>query len=278
MAEAHMFARVVQSGDIVEVYTYKNAIKVGHSRDYEIVRKDGSEIDGTEEKREDNLYRSRQNVRRIIWSNMGQYTKFITLTYAETVLDRETVVKDIKTFVLAMRRRGYDMKYLYVLENQKERGEREGNEGCLHVHMVLFIDEYIPYEVLNQCWKKGSTNINAIDSVRNLGAYVCKYITKDSCRVWGSHVYGVSRGLNRPVEEHMYSDVGGYSDNVYDGIHPNDIVNALDVTFTSTMRYDYRDSDGVGRSQTVVYRQGKWRDGNIIEQRTECPWDDVEEI
>ena len=62
------------------------------------------------EKRSDSMYRSRREVRRLIWSNQGKYTKFITLTYKETELDVDRVGKHIKSFVKAMRRKGYDMQ------------------------------------------------------------------------------------------------------------------------------------------------------------------------
>ena len=157
-----MRCKAVVSGDIVELYFYKVPITCGNKREIDIVKK----IDREEaEKRNDNLYRARKNIRQIIWSNQSKYTKFIILTYADTVLDIDKVRYDISKFVKNMKNRGYDMKYLYVLENQKERGIKENNDGCLHVHMVLFIDKYIPKEDIDKSWKKGYTGINAIDNI-----------------------------------------------------------------------------------------------------------------
>lgn len=65
MPEAHLFSKVVISGDVVEVYTYSSAIKVGQERPYDIVRRNGTEVERPPEKREDNLFRARQNVRRL---------------------------------------------------------------------------------------------------------------------------------------------------------------------------------------------------------------------
>ena len=83
MAEpSHMFCKIVQSGEVVEAYIYSNSIKVGHKREHEVVRRKKSDLDDEGlEKRSDNIYRSRKEVRRIIWANQGKYTKFITLTY-----------------------------------------------------------------------------------------------------------------------------------------------------------------------------------------------------
>ena len=151
MAEpSHMFSKIVQSGEVVEAYIYSNSIKVGHKREHEVGRRKKSDLDDEGlEKRSDSMYRSRREVRRLIWSNQGKYTKFITLTYKETELDVDRVGKHIKSFVKAMRRKGYDMKYLGVLEHQTARGEKEGNEGSWHIHMVLFIEEFIPKDLMN---------------------------------------------------------------------------------------------------------------------------------
>lgn len=265
MAEQHLFSRVVVSGDVVELYLYSSGVLVGQARRHDVVRKDYEEIGEDAEKRMDNLLRSRQTIRRIIWANQGKYTKFVTLTYRETVLDLKRVRRDLQTFVQAMRRRGYDMKYLYVLENQRERGEKEGNAGCLHVHMLIFIDQYIPQADLSACWKHGFLKINALDNVRSVAAYVCKYITKDNFAAFGQKVYGCSLGLQRGTEERFYTE--GMSDNTY--LHPKDVLKALDVTYYDKMHHGYIAQDGSAQQMTVFYYQGRWKDGNIIDQAKE---------
>ena len=91
MNELFMFSKAVRSGEKVELYVYSQSIKCGHERGYDIVRRDKTVVTEPLEKREDSMFRSRQNVRHIIWANMGRYTKFVTLTYADTVLDRQIV-------------------------------------------------------------------------------------------------------------------------------------------------------------------------------------------
>lgn len=261
MSEQHLFSRVVVSGNVVELYLYSSGIPVGQARKHEVVRKDYEEIGDEAEKRMDSLLRSRQTIRRLIWANQGKYTKFVTLTYRETVLDLNRVRLDIRAFVKAMRRRGYDMKYLYVLENQRERGEKEGNAGCLHVHMLIFIDQYIPQSDLTTCWKHGFIKINALDNVRSVAAYVCKYITKDNFAAFGQKVYGCSLGLNRGTEERFYTE--GMSDNTY--LHPKDVLKALDVTYYDKMHHGYIAQDGSAQQMTVSYYQGRWKGANVIE-------------
>ncbi len=254
--------KFVVCGDTVEVYEYSTPISVGHSRDYDIVRRDSTEEKCV--KRNGNLYRSRQNVRRIIWSNQGKYTKFVTLTYADIVLDVKRVRRDVTTFVQNMRRLGYDMKYLYVLEQQKKRGEKEGNSGCLHIHMLIFIDKFIPYQDINKCWKKGSTDIQAVEDINNLGAYVSKYITKDNFAEFGKKCYACSLNLNRGETERFY--LGQYSDTLFN-VQGNDILQGLDINFYSSMRHDYiSPTDGSAQVQTVKYYQGKWKDKNLIKE------------
>lgn len=263
MAEAHVMSRVVISGDVVEVYQYSTPIRCGYERQYEIVHRDREVVDDELSKRNDNLFRARQNVRRLIWANMGKYSKFITLTYSHTVLDVLQVQKDLHAFTQYLRRKGYTMNYVYVLEHQKERGVREGNDGCLHVHMLVFNDVKLQLSLLNKAWPHGYTDISSIRKVKDLGAYLCKYITKENSAEFGRHVYGCSRGLKRSAEECFYSE--GYSDTTYNGLHPDNVMAALDVCYSSKVRYDFLGKDGTLIHQTVTYYQGKWKDGNIID-------------
>ena len=203
-------------------------------------------------------------MRRLIWANQSQYTKFLTLTYRETMLDVKKVGRDVTTFVQAMRRKGYDMKYLYVLEHQKERGEKEDNDGSLHIHMVVFIDRFIPVAVLGECWKHGIFDIKKIEHVQNLAAYISKYITKETIADFGCRCYSCSLGLIRAKEERFYME--GFSDNTYNGLHPKDVINSMDVTYKTQMRHDFIDpSTGIARTQITNYYQGKFIGGNPIE-------------
>ena len=265
-----MRCKCVVSGEKVELFFYKVPVKCGFKIDKNNTDKveidENIKIDDEEKtKRLSNVLRARKNIRRIIWSNQGKYTKFVTLTYANTVLDIDNVRYDVFKFVKNMKNKGYDMKYLYVLENQRERGEKEGNEGSLHVHMVLFIDKYIPFEDINKSWRKGSTHISAIEDIEDLGAYVCKYITKDNLSDFGKRCYSCSLGLDRPSEERFYTL--GFSDTDYN-FQPEEVLQALNITFYQKMTHDFLDPvTGEGRNQEVMYYQGYWKDKNIIKER-----------
>lgn len=248
-----MYSKIVVSGDNAEIYYYSVPINC-NSKPH---KKTEKIKDNECEKRLDNLYRARLNLRRIVWSNFTEYSKFITLTYSETVLDENKVKYDVKIFVKYMRRLGYEMRYLYVLEHQKERGKKEDNKGSLHVHMLLFVDKYVPYEDINRCWKHGYTDIHKIEDVKNMGAYVSKYITKDTVADFGHKCYVCSLGLKRPQQERFYTL--GYSDNGID-VQPSDILSKLDVTYKSKFRHDFFTDKGEPSTQTVTYIQGKLKD------------------
>lgn len=163
-------------------------------------------------KRLDNLKRARDSVAAIVYTNLTPHTKFLTLTTAKTVLDVSVFSRMLTTFFQAMKRKGYDLDYIYVLERQKKRGKKEGNEGSLHAHIIIFNDEFIELEVLNKCWKHGNIDIKILDGlrcknnkksqelIRNPASYVCKYITKESVAEFNEKVYRCSKGLKRPVE------------------------------------------------------------------------------
>ena len=162
-------------------------------------------------KRMDNLKRARDTVAQIVYTNLTPNTKFLTLTSAKTVLDVPVFQRMLQTFFQAMKRKGFDLDYIYVYERQKRRGQKEGNAGCLHVHIIVFNNEYIPMDVLTKCWPHGSIDIKILNGlrcknnkktnelIRNPASYVCKYITKESVAEWNEKVFRCSKGIKRPV-------------------------------------------------------------------------------
>ncbi len=238
--------KVVVSGDIVEVFEYRIPISV-EKRDYEIIRNSLENF----EKRDNNLRRARSDIRRYIWQNITPYSKFITLTYAKTELDYNKLIDDFKLFIKNMKNNGYkDLKYLYVTEHQKERGKKEGNEGSLHIHCVLFYDDYIPFEVINKCWGKGGTDIHKIDDLDNVGAYVCKYLTKEEILLAEKNCYHISRGLKKPVE--ICHD--GY---ISDPDFLKDVLDKINYYYVNSSDYSYTSCDGSTFNNSIIYKQGR---------------------
>jgi hypothetical protein len=235
-----MTAKVITSGDIVEVYEYDDGVLYGYERPATTRRTDTPPEDW-QGKEESNLRRARQKLRRTIWSNMKHYSKFLTLTYAENMQDYEQFQKDWHRFTQNLKRHGYELQYLYVLEYQKR--------GALHAHVVVFNDEIIPIEAIENAWKRGFVKINSIKDVNNLGAYVCKYLTKETIASYGSHSYHVSRGLEKPNEIKIDLDHG-------------EAVEAYTSDMTVTYSHEYsiplinEDGNQYG-SKTVKYTQGR---------------------
>lgn len=252
-----MTCKVTRCGDVWEVIQYEIPVPVG----FKVSRKHPDLIEDREdrevERRMDNLARARKSVRQIVLTNQTEYTKFFTLTYANTQLDYDSVTHDFKMFIKNLKRKGFDnLPYLYVIEHQKERGKKEGNEGSLHIHCLIFTDKYIPYSIVKHCWgKRGSVDVQAIKDIRNLGAYVCKYITKDGYVGSNKKMFHTSRGLKRPESKCMYAD-GGHDHGLEAFSTVGDVLSGLDVYYQNETMFTY-EVDGEEVTQRVKYFQGR---------------------
>lgn len=205
VANKYVFAKLVVCGDSFELSKYKYPI---YSEGDIFSRSRDSE----NEKRSDNVQRAIRRINLLIKANLTPHTKFLTLTYKNTMLDLKTFENDFKNFLRAMKYHGYPLMYLYVIERQKERGEKEGNIGTIHAHLVVFNDEKIPLDILNRCWKHGRSEIHILNGlkygtdefIRDVAAYITKYISKDGILEFGRHSYRCSLGLNKPYELKLY--------------------------------------------------------------------------
>jgi len=93
-----------------------------------------------------------------------------------------------------MRRAYGPMKYLCVVAFQKR--------GAIHFHAVFFNLPYVRNvkKELSSMWGHGFVKLITVDHVKNLGAYVSKYLQKDIMdkRLVGRKAFFCSRGLIRP--------------------------------------------------------------------------------
>lgn len=267
--------KVVISGERLEKYSYSVPIMCDYEREHTPQRDSANAVNG---KREDSLSRARQTVRRIIWQNMTPHTKFLTLTSSETCLDVKVFRSWMKNFFRDMKRSGYDLRYLYVLERQLERGRKEGNAGTIHAHIVVFNDEKIPLKVLKKAWKHGRTEIHILNELRykktqdgykrgekvnDVGAYVSKYITKEAELEWGARCFNCSVGLDRPTEFSLKAygapDIGYLHD-------PEDPYFIMEQEFTKMTQFTFRgskmvsyDMGGTQIHQIIDYAQGTFK-------------------
>lgn len=254
-----MGLRIIQSGTVLEVYRYDKPIGFDYTKFAD--NKLGTKVKPEEwkGKEEFSLNRSKRQIRRTIWANLNKYSKFMTLTYAENMQDIERFYYDFKMMMKTLKRKGVALKYLYVLEYQER--------GAIHCHMIIFNDEYIPWQTLRQAWGKGNIDIHQIRHIKNLGSYVCKYLTKDTLAEYNSKSYSVSRGLQKSVETKISPEDGA---NINQAIKfENSLVyqNTFDVVIddiiTNTVEYSqYRLN-----SNSIPW----WRLNGIEEIRDEYP-------
>ena len=197
--------KIVVAGNVVEVYEYQTPVIYGYSdnRKTSKGRQVSADLKDKEKNREQVLSRARRDLRRIINSNIKKYSKFLTLTFKENVQDLDYANNEFKKFI---KRLNYHykikLKYSTVIEFQKR--------GSIHYHCILYnLISKIDINQLEMIWNNGFIKINAIDSVDNVGAYVCKYMTKtDDKRLLGRKMYFNSRGLNKPIEIKESQTVG----------------------------------------------------------------------
>lgn len=221
--------KVVISGDIIEIYKYEKPIIEGFSNSKSKGQGRSSVADDEEKKanRQMVLTRARRDLRRLINSNIYEYgldSKFLTLTFKEHITTFETANYEFKKF---RQRLEYELrlklKYVVVPEFTKQ--------GRIHFHVVLFNVPYIKNSKLQDIWSNGFVKINRIDNVDNVGAYICKYMTKDNVdeRLVGKKCYFSSRGLYKPIEIKQKEKVDEFADSLP----------AVALTYANTFENEY---------------------------------------
>ena len=193
-------SKVIVSGGVIEVYEYERPVFKGFkSRGG---RNQEADEEEKEKNRQDTLRRARQEIRRIVNANVGAYgehytAKFLTLTFGNKVTDLDQAHYEFKKFIKRMNYHLFgtkcgNLRYTAVVEFHKS--------GVIHYHVIIYNIPYTRVEVIQQIWGNGWVWINKIDNVDNVGAYVCKYLTKegDDERLRGRKCYFNSRGLFKP--------------------------------------------------------------------------------
>lgn len=185
--------RVIVSGNVLEIYEYEKPVAKG----LETKRKGRSNAPFTSdevkaENRSKIASRARAYVRRKVNAN-PQLNKFLTLTFVENLTDLDKARYEFDKFIKRLKTRFKNVQYIAVVEYQ--------GRGAIHFHLLCNLP-YVNVNELAKIWKHGFIKINRIDNVDNVGAYVTKYMTKDSIdeRLIGRKCYSMSKGLNEPQE------------------------------------------------------------------------------
>jgi len=190
--------RLVVSGDVFELYEYQ----LPYSYNFAPLRQSCSRVASEAKRRGDNLWRTRQQIRRLVDANVKRFgfePVFLTFTFAENVTDVDTANAHFHDFV---RRLNYhyrkSFEYLAVVEVQRR--------GAVHYHCIFFNMELAIEEDERQTravatiWGHGFVDIERVRSARKVGPYVCKYLDKavHDPRLKGKKAFFTSRGLLRP--------------------------------------------------------------------------------
>lgn len=187
------YEKIIVTQGVVEVTRYEKLNVCG-----------GGLRDGDGEHREENYKQTqkkrRNTIRRLICTNFDSNSKFVTLTFNNSMgFDIKDVKQCNSYFHDAIRRLRYlypYLKYVAVVEFQDKN-----DRGAVHYHVICNLP-YIKKVELSEIWGGGYVKINRIDKVDNVGAYVVKYMNKDidDVRLQGLKAYNCSKGLQKPLE------------------------------------------------------------------------------
>jgi len=191
--------KIVVAGCHVEYYKYEKPYYVGFPRLFTMGKKFRKPNKDQELIRADNVRRARQKIRRLINSNPDML-KFMTLTFDKNKVSINTtdLAETNKLFNLFIKRltRIYpDLKYIAVPEFQKKSKQ-------VHYHLLTNIKPYISNDDLaNNVWQYGFAWLRKTYNIDNLGAYICKYLSKEifDKRYFKKKKYFYSVNLLKPV-------------------------------------------------------------------------------
>jgi len=192
-------SKVVKCGSVVYVSSYQKPVQRGFGgRSGRVYI--GASAEDKKKNAEKRFLRARREIRYVVNSNISPSSKFLTLSYADNVQDLTKTNKDFKDFIKRLncflygRRGGAKVQYLCVPEFQKR--------GAVHYHLVLFNLPYIPVHKIADLWGWGFVKINRIKHCDNVGAYVCKYLNKNTVvtaeKLSGRKCFFRSRNLKSP--------------------------------------------------------------------------------
>lgn len=188
--------KLIICGNYLEYYQYEKPIYWGFQNIQKI-----SGSSKNEERTTLSINRARQKLYKIILSNIDEKQKyknlFLTLTFKKNITDIKYANYEYKKFI--QRFNFYlktKIKYITVIEFQ--------NRGAIHYHTLLFNIPYIKdlHLKITEIWKHGMTEIKPIKDIKNISAYVSKYIRKGffDKKLSRNKAYFCSRNCTYPQE------------------------------------------------------------------------------
>lgn len=246
-----LLVKVVEMGHLVEVqYVHKR----NSTMPITVLSKDNYIENSTGEIKEfihsdnraqqkESLRRTFKNLRYLINNNFfgNPNELFLTLTYAENMTDPKILKRNFDDFIKSLRRKfkkDTTIDFINVVEPQAR--------GAWHCHVLLRFNDldtiFIPKEKLSKIWGHGFVDIQSVEGVDNIGAYLSAYLSDidiedvSGCRGGeslnlikdesgnvkkayikggrlsyyppGMNIYRCSKGIKKPTEEFMtHSDI-----------------------------------------------------------------------
>ncbi len=193
-------SKIVVSGKHVESYNYTKRVwrEFEKKENSNKSHKEPKQLTALEEitlqkqKQQYSVNRTRTEIRRLINSN-PQITKFMTLTFADNITDLKTANYMFNQFIKRMTYKYPNFEYLAIPEFQKR--------GAVHYHLLCKMP-FVHFSEIRSIWGHGNIDIKKLQNVDNIGAYVCKYLSKDMFdeRTFGKKKFFRSQTLKTPIE------------------------------------------------------------------------------
>jgi hypothetical protein len=200
--------KTIITGDRIKHWQYTSPIYRKNNRPNDNEFNKFTPIQEKQEKQEKqrtkfSLNQSRNNLFDTIETNKTKYTKILTLTTKQPVLQREEFIQIFRLFRERFQRfYKVKLKYIGIIERQTERGKKEKNIGSLHIHIIIFMDQYFPFKELKKLWRNyGSLDIKKVDN-KGMAKYLAKYLTKqnvENIHESGTKTIFKSQGLKKPI-------------------------------------------------------------------------------
>lgn len=221
-------SKITISGNIFELYDYEKAI--WHGQLPQSACKSGTGIRAKNgERSEGSFRRAKGKLMRLINCNIDESydesneklrPRFLTFTFGENITEikkaNQHFTKFIRKFNHELGHTKNNLKYVAVIEFQKR--------GAVHYHALFFNLPFMKniYDRINELWGHGFVIQRKISRVKNLGAYLGKYITKQAKdnRLYDEKCYFTSKGLKKPRTIHNKSVVDFVSEFIPEKIKP----------------------------------------------------------
>ena len=151
------------------------------------------------QKRDDSISRTRITLYRLIRANIKQFggvpAVFLTLTYADNQTSLKRGNADFRLFIKRLRyETRSNLRYVCIPEFQKR--------GAVHYHIMFFNLPFIAIRTIDDLWPWGYSRIETTKNIKNVAAYMAKYLTKDLIHetLKGHRILMTSKNLLRPQE------------------------------------------------------------------------------